>query len=568
MKTIIIDNIAYNKYQNCKDSELIDYLIEKKKLRNDINKKNYLINDCDDLSYITYEKISYGGFNEVYKIMDDKKNLISNKVLRVTKMNKINNEKADKELEGLFMQSYFSKICNNICKVYEFGKLFLVDKSYDNYAYRNRYRTYAILEILVPLNEIMEKAIEYKKSDINFRNVFYGILTGLSCIHSKKYVHLDIKEYNIGIDEEKNAKIFDFGESVYLDKEDNYLSGDIHGFLCTMRYEAPEIFRNNHVFFNSDVFSLAIIMLKLYCNKWMGKNYFTLRHIFNQVKDRSDPTSLENLYRFIFEKSKIEENGQNRVPGIVFRHFRDYFDNDISNIYQKIETNNKKQKDSDSINLRILLTKMLQFDPKVRISSTDALKEFWIKVIKKTADSKNNSKVNNNNNSKEFIKNLSKVNNNNSKEFIKNLSEVNNNNSKEFIKNLSKVNNTGATKTFVIDHPVNPEKYLVHACLEGPEAGVYYRGKGEIKNGSLSETIELPNYVSSFATDLTVQVTPIYNGKINILNASEVENNLFTVYGESSCNFNWVVYGKRSSINTEPYKNDVYVKGSGPYLWI
>jgi hypothetical protein len=124
------------------------------------------------------------------------------------------------------------------------------------------------------------------------------------------------------------------------------------------------------------------------------------------------------------------------------------------------------------------------------------------------------------------------------------------------------------SKTFVIDHPVNPEKYLVHACLEGPEAGVYYRGKGEIKNGSLSETIELPNYVSSFATDLTVQVTPIYNGKINILNASEVENNSFTVYGESSCKFNWVVYGKRCSINTEPYKSDVNVKGSGPYLWI
>jgi len=127
-------------------------------------------------------------------------------------------------------------------------------------------------------------------------------------------------------------------------------------------------------------------------------------------------------------------------------------------------------------------------------------------------------------------------------------------------------NSTG--KTFVIDHPVNPEKYLVHACLEGPEAGVYYRGKGEIKNGSLSETIELPNYVSSFATDLTVQITPIYNGKINILNASEVENNSFTVYSESSCKFNWVVYGKRCSINTEPYKSDVNVKGSGPYLWI
>jgi len=33
------------------------------------------------------------------------------------------------------------------------------------------------------------------------------------------------------------------------------------------------------------------------------------------------------------------------------------------------------------------------------------------------------------------------------------------------------------SKTFVREHPLNKDKYLVHACLEGPEAGVYYRGE-------------------------------------------------------------------------------------------
>ena len=36
------------------------------------------------------------------------------------------------------------------------------------------------------------------------------------------------------------------------------------------------------------------------------------------------------------------------------------------------------------------------------------------------------------------------------------------------------------TKTFIIDHPIDKNKYLVHGCLEGPEFGVYYRGKSEI----------------------------------------------------------------------------------------
>jgi hypothetical protein len=121
-------------------------------------------------------------------------------------------------------------------------------------------------------------------------------------------------------------------------------------------------------------------------------------------------------------------------------------------------------------------------------------------------------------------------------------------------------------KSFIIDHPVEQDKYFVHACLEGPEAGVYYRGVGEILDNQ-SVTIELPYYVDKFATDFTVQITPIYNGKINILNASELSNNLFTVYGDN-CKFYWSVYGKRRDIDVEPLKSEVDVKGNGPYLYI
>ena len=123
-----------------------------------------------------------------------------------------------------------------------------------------------------------------------------------------------------------------------------------------------------------------------------------------------------------------------------------------------------------------------------------------------------------------------------------------------------------AGKTFIIEHPTNENKYLVHACLEGPEAGVYYRGKGEITNNESVE-VALPHYVDKFAYDFTVQVTPIYGNKIVTLNASEVENNTFRVYGENA-KFHWVVYGSRQEVNVEPNKADVNVKGDGPYLYI
>jgi hypothetical protein len=124
------------------------------------------------------------------------------------------------------------------------------------------------------------------------------------------------------------------------------------------------------------------------------------------------------------------------------------------------------------------------------------------------------------------------------------------------------------SKTFVIDHPVDTSKYLVHACLEGPEAGVYYRGKDEIEISAC--LIELPEYVSKLAKDFTVHLTPIYKfGCPNVRNliCTEVEDGKFSVHGEPGP-FSWMVFASRGSIEVEPSKSDVEVKGDGPYKYI
>jgi hypothetical protein len=127
---------------------------------------------------------------------------------------------------------------------------------------------------------------------------------------------------------------------------------------------------------------------------------------------------------------------------------------------------------------------------------------------------------------------------------------------------------TGATggKTFVIPHPDDDTRYLVHACIEGPESGVYYRGESAITNGS-NVKINLPNYVKSLATEFTVQLTPIFNGKIVNLASSRVCDNSFIVYGEN-CEFFWTVMAKRNDIIVEPLVSNVEVDGNGPYRWI
>jgi hypothetical protein len=130
-----------------------------------------------------------------------------------------------------------------------------------------------------------------------------------------------------------------------------------------------------------------------------------------------------------------------------------------------------------------------------------------------------------------------------------------------------------SNKTFVIDHPIRDDKYLVHACLEGPEAGVYYRGQSKIEECGHVD-IYLPEYVSHIARDFTVLVTAVvdinwtYDKTLPSLVVSDVIENKFRVFGPSDTKFNWQVSGKRDSIDVEPLKRKVLLNGNGPYRWI
>lgn len=124
-------------------------------------------------------------------------------------------------------------------------------------------------------------------------------------------------------------------------------------------------------------------------------------------------------------------------------------------------------------------------------------------------------------------------------------------------------------KTFVINHPTKPDSYLVHACLEGPEAGVYYRGEAKVENNK-SVTVRLPDYVSAFATNFSIQITPIYTDNTNeniVYSTSRVKGNAFTVHGKNG-SFYWLVYAQRGKVEVEPKKSAVQVGGDGPYKYI
>ena len=113
----------------------------------------------------------------------------------------------------------------------------------------------------------------------------------------------------------------------------------------------------------------------------------------------------------------------------------------------------------------------------------------------------------------------------------------------------------GRPKPFDIQHPTKGKGHrLRHACIEGPEVGVYYRGRLKESN-----VIELPYYWKDLVDEnsITVQLQPIGSNQNLVI---QEFNNEFIVIAEDSTNTDLItdlstidcfyhVYGERKDIN-------------------
>lgn len=101
------------------------------------------------------------------------------------------------------------------------------------------------------------------------------------------------------------------------------------------------------------------------------------------------------------------------------------------------------------------------------------------------------------------------------------------------------------SKPFVINHPTKPDKKLVHVALEGPENGVYVRGK--LYN---ERVIELPDYWVNLVDEktITVNLQPIKHSQNLIV--EEIKNNKILIKNTTRETINcfYHVYGTRKDI--------------------
>ena len=106
------------------------------------------------------------------------------------------------------------------------------------------------------------------------------------------------------------------------------------------------------------------------------------------------------------------------------------------------------------------------------------------------------------------------------------------------------------TKSFKIQHPLKPDMYLEHGSLEGPEHGIYQRGRA---SGYDQVIVELPDYFHALSeNEISVLITP----RINVnLYVSESNSYSFKVkrinrrfLRKEYIEFDYFVIGERTDI--------------------
>ncbi len=146
------------------------------------------------------------------------------------------------------------------------------------------------------------------------------------------------------------------------------------------------------------------------------------------------------------------------------------------------------------------------------------------------------------------------------------------------VTNVVSLASTGAaTKNFIIAHPTDAGRYLVHTTLEGPENAVFYRGTARLHRGVAE--ISLPGYFEAATRQdgRTVLVTPKFDTMeepVSALAASAVRRGAFVVRSLDKRNpdqaFDWEVKAVRADVaelTAEPRRSDIVVHGSAPYTY-
>lgn len=194
--------------------------------------------------------------------------------------------------------------------------------------------------------------------DSHFQSFIYQILCALKYIHSADVLHCDLKPKNLLVNSDCQLKICNFGLSCSYSENNEENNRFITSRIASMWYRAPEILLSYREYTKAvDIWSTGCILAELLGRKpiFDGKDYVDqLNHILQVLGTPSEETLQEiasqKVHNYILQFGNI--------PGTSFE-----------NILPRANPE-----------ALALLKKMLEFDPKLRITVDEALEHPYLSI--------------------------------------------------------------------------------------------------------------------------------------------------------------------------------------------
>ncbi len=282
----------------------------------------YKIDDKVDDRYLIQWKLGEGAIGIVYKGFDER----------------VEKDVALKILRDSLVESD------------EFRKIFK-EEAYNLYELTNenicKFKDLSSKKDVIVLEYLDGQTLDYKiktshLSEEEIDKIFRQILNGLKHAHSKSIIHCDLKPSNIFLCKDNSVKILDFGISQTLRQIANSNNNNVRG---TIEYMSPDLLVGKLPSIKSDLYSLGVILFKMFSNKLPYSNINKEELKKNIIKGKIDEihpynpkisscyekcinillnnssdkpfTSCEDIEKFLLKYSKFEK-AENNIIGNIY----------------------------------------------------------------------------------------------------------------------------------------------------------------------------------------------------------------------------------------------------------
>ncbi|KAA6396269.1 MAG: putative serine/threonine-protein kinase Nek3, partial [Streblomastix strix] len=221
------------------------------------------------------------------------------------------------------------------------------------------------------LRDLIESMKGWSLKDRKKRSfkVIFHTLTGLAYLHQQGIVHCDLKPENIYIDKDGTTKMGDFGLGVKM------LSKSYIKAAGMKDYTPPEAFENNRMTFQSNIWSLGVILVELLTGKhpYEGKTQDETMKNISSGRMAPLPADIKGEIKEMIV-NMLKKNPSNRPTA------QQLLEKDLMQMQSEIENEQEKVKEIEVKTKQIEMKKEVEQDPRCYVSSKPGATQHDVKL--------------------------------------------------------------------------------------------------------------------------------------------------------------------------------------------